>query len=114
MYPSALKQFLRRIKYKDWHFEVDEIAGGDGVSTFRACFFAPDSATGRLERQEGREWLVPWGTSESEIVRTAFLAIQTAEEHERRETFTFDGAPIFAPHFNAEQLAAAWHEAHPR
>lgn len=95
---------LSLIRYKDWRFEVTTEGG---------CMFlvvtwtAPDTETGHPELQRSRPWHIRQGMTRSELVRTAFLAIRTAEEHELREAFRYREQAIFAPHFDADVLALA-------
>ena len=58
-------------------------------------------ATGGLS---GRWWLIEPGVSESDVVRTAFKAAITWEEHELRERFLYKGAAVFGPHIELDRL----------
>ncbi len=69
--------------------------------------FAVDGMRLRLERSgglTGRWWLIEPGASESDVVRTAFKAAITWEEHELRERFLYKGAAVFGPHFEIDRL----------
>ncbi|MBM3797289.1 MAG: hypothetical protein FJW31_25315 [Acidobacteria bacterium] len=52
----------------------------------------------------GRWWLVNPTDSESDVIRTAFKAAITWEEHEPRERFRYKGTAFFGPHFDVERL----------
>jgi hypothetical protein len=85
---------VKHLKYKDWTFEVaiDE-------SWLRVVLHDGDT------EWKGRKWMLSTHMLKSEIVQTAFLAVMTAEEHETREKFTYDGLAIFGPHYNVDRLA---------
>ena len=68
-------------------------------------FRAPDSAApGVTVIQHSREWLLDQDADTAAILRTIFLAAFTAIEHELRETFTFQGKAVCAPHFTVEEV----------
>jgi len=52
----------------------------------------------------GRKWRLSPHMTDGELVQTAFLALTTWQEHERRELFTFLGASVFNPHFDIYKL----------
>jgi hypothetical protein len=54
----------------------------------------------------GRKWYVSPYSTVTEVVQTAFKAVMTAEEHELREGFTFDGVNLYHPHHDVEALKA--------
>lgn len=97
-------EVLDQIRYKDWTLDAQEYGPGIAI---QVRFDSPDSQTGRPERQAGRLWPLPFDWTVSDLVRTAFLAIMTAEEHEIRETFRYRDRAIFGPHFDVEVLAMA-------
>ena len=69
--------------------------------------FVVDGMRLRVERGEGlngRWWLMEPGVSESDVVRTAFKAAITWEEHELRERFRYKGAAVFGPHIELDRL----------
>lgn len=86
---------LERIEYRDWSWRVGP--AGPNLAIWVA-FQAPDPETGHVTEQLGRPWLITPEMDASAIVRTAFLAVLTAEEHEIRENFRFCGEPVFGPH----------------
>lgn len=57
------------------------------------------------DHQTGRKWRLSQHMTDSEIVLTAWKAVLTAEEHEARERFRFQGARIFGPHISVYKLA---------
>ena len=102
-YPPSNAPFLarcvaivERIAYRNWWFECGP--QGDAYR-IRVAFPAVDRATGESSVRRGRHWLLTPDMSDADIVRTALLAVLTAEEHEARESFLVDGRPLFGPHF---------------
>lgn len=55
----------------------------------------------------GRKWLLSVHMTVSEVVRTAYKAIQAAEEHEMAENFRYKGVALFDPHRNVDLLVKA-------
>jgi hypothetical protein len=87
----------RRIRYKDWWFAINSPA--DGFVAIRVTFVAPDNdRCGALLQHYGRPWLIDPASTDDEIIRTALLAVLTAEEHESREQFLVDGVAPYHPH----------------
>lgn len=66
-----------------------------------------DSDTGKDLNWTGRKWWLSEYMCVTEVVRTAFKAIQAAEEHETCENFRYKGCVIFSPHRSVDALAAA-------
>jgi hypothetical protein len=63
--------------------------------------------TGEVKLQKCRKWYLSSHACESEIIRTAYKAIEAAELHELQENFIYCGQRIFDPHLNLTDLAAA-------
>lgn len=63
-----------------------------------------------MATQRSRKWRLSQHMIRSELVRTAFLAVMTAEEHEIRESFRYRGRPIFGPHVGVEVLASVMNQ----
>lgn len=66
-----------------------------------------DAVTGKYELQKSRKWLLSPHMVETEIVRTAFLAIRQAALHEVDEAFKYQGARIYGPHVSVQALVKA-------
>ena len=62
------------------------------------------TVSGEEYRWHGRKWTLSWHMTDSEVVQTCWLAAKTAMEHELRETFRWEGQPIFRPHFDIKAL----------
>jgi hypothetical protein len=99
-----VRQVLDRLRYKDWTFTVTAINSEPDFVYLRAKFAAPDAESGAPTGQLGRRWLLGPEMTASDIVRTAFMAVLTAEEHEARENFLFDGRPVLGPHQNVLRI----------
>ena len=65
---------------------------------FRQVFWAPDSKTHQITRFTSRWWMIGYGVTRSEIVRSAFCAAKWTVEHELMENFLYKGKRIFNPH----------------
>lgn len=63
-----------------------------------------DPITGNLIDWTGRKWMLSPHMCVSEVIRTAFKAMQTAEEHELCEYFTYKGTAIYSPHRDVDSL----------
>jgi hypothetical protein len=99
---------LNKIKYDkpSWTWVLKEKGNGFLLQwTFLERDLTDPNPNAEEEEQFGRKWYVSPYMTESEIVRTAFLAIQQAEMHEIAERFTFNGVRIFDPHMNYVHLA---------
>lgn len=67
-------------------------------------FQRPDTNTGVVARGEGRQWFIAKGTTESGVVKTAWLAAKQIVEHELMEAFRYMGDRIFDPHKTIDAL----------
>jgi hypothetical protein len=101
---------LAKVRYKDWSFRVS--LDGGGVWVLQAIIPAHDSKTGESTTWTGRKWRLSAFMTPSEVVQTAFKAVLTAEEHEAREAFLYQGRSIFGPHYNVDALWAIATEEH--
>lgn len=77
-----------------------------GGAWLQVCFMARDNALpGVMPREQGgRKWKLSEHMTKSEVVRTMFIAVMTAIEHETRELFTYRGEAIFGPHVDVDAL----------
>lgn len=98
---KRIERIVSEIKFRNWQFVVDE-----NPLTLRVIVDGVDNRTGKPITLKGRKWLLKPRMLDGEIVQTAFLAVATAEEHERREGFTFQGEAVFDPHYNIHKLVA--------
>lgn len=63
------------------------------------------SLTGDPYSWHGRKWLLSPHMCKSEVIRTAYLAVQGAVMHEFQENFQYKGLPFMDPHIDVDQLA---------
>jgi len=98
---EMLKKIVSKIKYKDWTFHLDKMEKGFYV---QVRFNEADIRSGKIELQHGRKWYISPFVTEDEIVRTCFLAVLTASEHEIREQFSFENNLVFGPHIAVKSL----------
>jgi len=97
MTSSQVLGIIAKLKYRDWGFYVGVM--GDGFY-LQIRFDAPDSQTGKVETQHCRKWYISTWMTETEIVDTAYKAIETAVIHEMKEEFTYKGHMIYNPHMS--------------
>ncbi len=98
---SAIEQraqdLFSQVVFRDWQFHVKE-------DRFRVTFFARDQVTGNVELQTGRPWLLWPEMSDSQIVLTAWAAIEMALIHEAREEFRYRRRRVFGPHVSVDAM----------
>lgn len=103
-----ISYILSQISYDKpgWKWRLFE--KGDGF-LFQWTFMERDltnpDSNAPEEEQFARKWYISPFMTDSEIIRTAYLAVQQAEIHEIAERFTFCGIRIFDPHMNYPALA---------
>lgn len=98
-----IKAVVAEISFNDWMFRVGTYS--DSTPYLQVLFKATDRFLGVEEIQRCRKWVLSYHMVNSEIIRTAFKAVQAAMEHEIQEAFTYRGARIFNPHMDLESLA---------
>lgn len=101
---AHLRNLMCKVSYKNWTFKVGPMGNGN----FLQCVLDVCDATG--DNWKGRKWYLSPHMIDAEVVMTAFKAVLTAEEHETREQFLYDGAAIFGPHLSLEALVANAHK----
>lgn len=105
---KLLREVLDNIKVFDRRFEIREVQVlEDGIVNehgflVRVAYEEADIYTGKVETQRSREWYVPGGSSESEVVHTAFAAVMRSYDHVVQEHFTYKGKRVYSPHFDIE------------
>jgi hypothetical protein len=100
---EEIKTYIKNnILYKNWEFVVGD---KNGVPYVQIQFDAPDNFNPHvLSRQYCRKWQLSEFMTETEIVRTCFLAVKQAETHELEENFLFKGNAIFNSHIHVKHL----------
>jgi hypothetical protein len=108
-YAEVKKFFKKNVSYKDgWEFHIKK-KKTDGIEQdafyLQIQFIAADNFNGKPERQFCRKWLLSEFMTPTELVRTAWLAVQQAERHEMEETFRYKGRDIYNSHLSVDSLA---------
>lgn len=99
---ESLKELVSKCSCGNYEILVRE----DGDRPYlQVVFEGADSVTGKVEVQYCRKWFLSLHMCDSEVVRTAFLAVQQAAIHEVQESFRFMGKSIFNPHRSVYALA---------
>lgn len=100
---DQIREFVKaNVRYKDgWEFVVHQ---KNSVPFLQVVFYAPSEPGGPNEKQSCRKWQLSEFMTPTEIVRTAFKAVQQAEQHETEELFMYKGVAIFNPHRDVESL----------
>ena len=99
---NRLHEILANVKFLDAAFAVEEISNGFLLQMSRIEL---DTSSGAPSAFTGRKWFIDPSASASAVVRTAFLAALTWQEHEARHHFTYKGTAVFGPHSDVERLA---------
>jgi len=70
----------------------------------QAIYESPCQKTGEVSEWKGRKHYLSDYMTDDEVVKTAYVAVKMAVEHEVMEGFKFDGKTVFNPHVNYEDL----------
>ena len=109
MTPDEMRKVLAEVQYRDWDILIREeatFAHQQGRPYLQVCATGIDNEDpSRTVTWSGRKWRLSKWMTKSELVATAFLAIQTAVEHETRELFKYRGVSIYSPHYDVDALA---------
>jgi hypothetical protein len=98
---GRLRATLADIRFRGGGFLCEEIEGGFLIQ-LRCDEVDPE--TGARQTWHGRKWHIPATATESDVVRTAFKAAVTWQEHEAREAFTYRGSSVFGAHCDVDDL----------
>ena len=98
---ERLREVLSNISFNGLRFLVESCDRGFLI---QLAGEEADAATGESQTYLGRKWHIPDRASPSDIVRTAFKAVVTWQEHEAREKFMYRGIPVFGPHSDVDDL----------
>lgn len=94
---DVLQDVADLVYYNDWSFGVKE----DSDGPYLQISFLADG-----EVQLCRKWRVYRSMNASEFVRTCWMAVLAAEEHEARESFRYRGVRVMTPHVDFDKIAA--------
>ena len=90
-----------------WHFQSQMCCDPDMPGFLvRVGFERPDTNTGEIGTGYGRFEYIGIGTTESGVVKTAWLLIELVVRHELMEAFRWRGKRIFNPHNSIHALAS--------
>lgn len=106
---TDIKNIISSVSYNDWTFRVDE---SHGVPFLQVLFIDADRITGERELQRCRKWQLSYHMVSSEVVRTAFKAVEAAVLHEAQEAFKYKGCRVYNPHFDIDALVEFTHGKH--
>jgi hypothetical protein len=93
---QRLKEILQKVDIPGYQFLCHRVADAFAI---QVCKVETNCLTGTPEEMTGRLWWISPGASTAEVVRTAFKAALTWEEHELRERFRYEGQQVLNPHF---------------
>lgn len=101
----TLNETLSKITYRDWTLKSFEKEDGYLLQWIfmEKDVMKPKDET--LYEQYCRKWYVSKFSTETEVIRTAWLAVQQAVIHEISESFLYNNIRIFDPHTNYVELA---------
>ena len=91
-----------------WAWQIEELRLADGSLRgwlVNTTFRRPDTNTGEIGIGSGRQELIAKGSSESGVVKTAWLLAELIVRHELMEAFLYQGVRIFNPHNTVEELS---------
>jgi len=102
---DQIKEILGKVIYKDWELRV--IDKHDDTVLCQWIFWAADinSTNTNDQKQSCRKWYISLYSTDSEVIRTAYLAAIQAEMHEINENFLYDGVRLFDPHTDLVELS---------
>lgn len=92
---------MSEVSFKDWDFRIGIL--GEGYF-LQATFKDIDHDTNELSLIKGRKWYISSFAIEDEIVKTAWVAVKMAMEHEMMEQFQYKGKAPFHPHHEVNGL----------
>jgi hypothetical protein len=98
---DTIRAIVSDVKFRDWSIRV--LPKADGF-LLQVVFMAPDCENGAPTEQHGRKWYVSSHACKSEVVQTAYAAVQRAILHEVAEDFLYRGRRIYNPHQDVEEL----------
>lgn len=104
MTAEQVSGILNGVQFEDWKFNVEPLS--DKGWLVQVVFMDADIHGGEIEEQKGRKFYISPYMIEGEVVKTAFLAVMQAMEHEVREKFLYRGKRLLGPHIAIKELMA--------
>lgn len=102
MTTEDVKNILKDVKFKDWNFLLETLE--DKGWLLQVQFMDKDIYSEEMEEQKGRKFYISPYMIAGEVVKTAFLAVMQAMEHEIRETFLYKEKRLLGPHIALQAL----------
>lgn len=99
-----LERIVAGLSFRDWKFALRY---DDKRPYLQLRFEEPCTKGTSKTGWSGRKWMLSPHMTSSEVVRTAWKAVQAAVEHEAAETFKYRGIPVYNPHIDIEALRTA-------
>ena len=93
-------------RFRHSAFQMESVVKSYGWLLW-AEFERPDVDTGKMGVGRGRDEIIYQGSSESSVVKTAWLVVELLVRHELMEAFQYKEKVIFNPHHSVEQLTVA-------
>lgn len=75
----------------------------------QVTYNAPCGKSGQVQEWHGRKWYLSKHMTDDEVIKTAYVAFESAVKHEIMEGFKVDGIVLFNPHINFEELLSISH-----
>lgn len=97
-----IEKLISNVSFKDWTIKVGQYECK--TPYIQVLFYDSDRITGEKELQRCRKWILSYHMVDSEVVRTAFKAIEAAMLHEVQEEFKYKGVRIYNPHLDLDEL----------
>lgn len=101
---TEMQEIVGNIKYNENGWEIRLKLDENHPYLQVYCTEGVCNVTGKTLEWSARKWMLSPHMCRSEIVRTAYKAIEAAVLHEMNEKFTYKGECIFDPHFDVEEL----------
>lgn len=102
---DSIQRIINRIMCKvldhKFSFVVNEYKGAPYL---QVIFIAKNYQSEELEIQYCRKFSLQYTMCDSEVIRTAYKALEAALVHELQEAFTYRNARIFDPHLDLNAL----------
>lgn len=105
---EQVQEVLKKVEFApsclnlDYQWEVKETQEGFLI---RCSFTRPETYSGEVGRGFGRWMHIGKTSSDSAIVKTAWLCLELVVKHELLEGFMYRGVRIFNPHKSCKDLA---------
>lgn len=100
---ESIKNVIANCSFGTWEIQVHQ-NDRDQIYLQVVELNGIDNVTGEQIQWSSRKWFISPHMAVSELVRTAYKAVQTAMMHELDEKFKYKGVAIYDPHRNVDLL----------